>query len=266
MKNIHILPTKQKSIYWINSEGKLCMGCYTYGSDRVDFYITSDEQIKDGDWYLVVGGIGLATNTLHKSGGDTPKNDWLKKIILTTDPDLIKDGVQAIDDDFLNWFVKNPSCEMVEVRKIEDELISPKNPKIRFNALQDPPSFISAESLNNMILTYKYKIIIPKLEIPNPINNIREKVEELRKQETLEEYISEVTKNFKDETSIKFTSGGIKLGAKWQQEQNKNLYSEEETIEIAKNAYNEGLSSVGFSKVQFGNWFTKWFEQFKKKK
>ena len=38
------------------------------------------------------------------------------------------------------------------------------------------------------------------------------------KQETLEEFISEVTKNFKDEMSIKFTSGGIKLGAKWQQE------------------------------------------------
>ena len=38
-----------------------------------------------------------------------------KKIILTTDQDLIKDGVQAIEDEFLQWFVKNPSCEWVEV-------------------------------------------------------------------------------------------------------------------------------------------------------
>jgi flavorubredoxin len=43
---------------------------------------------------------------------------WSKKyckIILTTDGDLIKDGVQSIDDEFLEWFVENPSCEEVEV-------------------------------------------------------------------------------------------------------------------------------------------------------
>ena len=28
---------------------------------------------------------------------------------------LIKDGVQAIDDEFLEWFVKNPNCEEIEV-------------------------------------------------------------------------------------------------------------------------------------------------------
>ena len=39
----------------------------------------------------------------------------LKKIILTTDQELISDGVQPIDDEFLEWFVKNPSCEEVEV-------------------------------------------------------------------------------------------------------------------------------------------------------
>jgi hypothetical protein len=38
-----------------------------------------------------------------------------KKIIMTTDQDLIKNGVQAIDDEFLEWFVKNPSCEDVEI-------------------------------------------------------------------------------------------------------------------------------------------------------
>jgi hypothetical protein len=34
---------------------------------------------------------------------------------LTTNQDLINDGVQPIEDDFLEWFVKNPSCEFVEV-------------------------------------------------------------------------------------------------------------------------------------------------------
>jgi hypothetical protein len=30
-----------------------------------------------------------------------------KKIILTTDSKLIKDGLQDIDDDFLEWFLNN---------------------------------------------------------------------------------------------------------------------------------------------------------------
>lgn len=39
----------------------------------------------------------------------------LKKIILTDNEDLIKDDVQKIDDEFLEWFIKNPSCERVEI-------------------------------------------------------------------------------------------------------------------------------------------------------
>jgi len=34
---------------------------------------------------------------------------------MTTDKHLIKDGEQAIDDEFLELFVKNPSCEEVKV-------------------------------------------------------------------------------------------------------------------------------------------------------
>jgi hypothetical protein len=40
----------------------------------------------------------------------------------------------------------------------------------------------------------------------------------MKNKETLEEFIKEITKNFKDEMSIKFTTGGIKLGAKWMQD------------------------------------------------
>ena len=123
MKNIHLIPTDKPSrlVKNINSELKLTIqtlpkddeiGCYPQ-----HIYITSDEEIKDGDWFLVVGGIGLAINTYHKSFGGPPKNDWLKKIILTTDQDLINDGIQAIDDEFLEWFVKNPSCEFVKFER-----------------------------------------------------------------------------------------------------------------------------------------------------
>jgi hypothetical protein len=43
-----------------------------------------------------------------------------RKIILTTDQELIKDGVQAIDDEFLEWFVNNTSCDRVEIKTIID--------------------------------------------------------------------------------------------------------------------------------------------------
>jgi hypothetical protein len=48
-----------------------------------------------------------------------------RKIILTTDGDLIKDGVQSIDDEFLEWFVKNPSCEEAKVEITEISCIIP---------------------------------------------------------------------------------------------------------------------------------------------
>jgi hypothetical protein len=74
-----------------------------------ELFITSEKEIKEGDWVLNTNTNSIAKYTGHGS------MDWWVKIILTTDVDLIKDGVQAIDDEFLEWFVKNPSCEWVEL-------------------------------------------------------------------------------------------------------------------------------------------------------
>ena len=77
-----------------------------------NIYITSDEEIKDGDWFLDDNNQISHSYRLSHVKFANPK-----KIILTDNKDLIKDGVQAIDDEFLEWFVKNPSCEWVEVKK-----------------------------------------------------------------------------------------------------------------------------------------------------
>jgi hypothetical protein len=86
-------------------------------------YITSDEEIKEGDWcYQVELNDGKVDKcydvTLYHTwtNNGVDKTRKFKKIILTTDPDLIQEGVQEIDDEFLEWFVKNPSCEFVEVK------------------------------------------------------------------------------------------------------------------------------------------------------
>jgi hypothetical protein len=173
MKNIHVISTDKPSRLVIDTiENKLyyqpILHNKTVNVLPQNIYITSDEEIKEGDWYLVVGGIGLATNTLYKSHGDTPKNDWLKKIILTTDQDLIKDSVQAINDEFLEWFVKNPSCEEVEVQDIsmqyhdegyyEYKIIIPKEEPNRTHWLDELPN------MDKDILAKMWESAMPKLE------------------------------------------------------------------------------------------------------
>jgi hypothetical protein len=85
-------------------------------------YITSDEEINQQTepcWC-----INTIKNTwdadLIYYQGSMPQYHYVgfKKIILTTDQNLIKDGVQSIDDEFLEWFVKNPSCEFVKVNDL----------------------------------------------------------------------------------------------------------------------------------------------------
>jgi len=118
MKNIHVLPTNKPSRVFNTNKGEYHFREH-YVPDTIqtcknhNIYITSDEEIKEKDWCYYENGD---LKGIHKVvNGQRPKTMILKKIILTTDQELISDGVQAIDDEFLEWFVKNPSCEEVEV-------------------------------------------------------------------------------------------------------------------------------------------------------
>jgi hypothetical protein len=117
MKNIHIISTDKPSRLYLE-DGTFKLTEYDY--PNVDYaqnqqiYITSDVEIKDRDWVFDYYKKTIYKYERYKSIGHHIK------IILTTDQDLIADDVQAIDDEFLEWFVKNPSCEKVEVDKIPD--------------------------------------------------------------------------------------------------------------------------------------------------
>ena len=118
MKNIHLLPTKSKTRLFLSNYGKtLNLASYptTFYTTGQNIYITSDEEIKEGDWFL-----DMVSNTVHKAELATGIFNTRKKIILTTDQDLI--NVQAIDDEFLKWFVKNPSCEEVDFEVVDDNI------------------------------------------------------------------------------------------------------------------------------------------------
>jgi hypothetical protein len=132
MKNIHILPTNKSSrLHNYTFDGLGLSKKVLNWKEARHIYITSDEEIKEGDWIfdIVTKKIEIA-----KFNHNDLKRDW-KKIILTTDQDLIKDGVQAIDDEFLEWFVRNLGCEEVKIEinlpfeipsKDEYEIIIPK--------------------------------------------------------------------------------------------------------------------------------------------
>ena len=143
MKNIHIIPTDKPSrLFKASGELKLTRKFDFYnGAIYQNIYITSDEEIKEGD-YGVIGEVIMTYSQMYKMWNATQG----KKIILTTDQDLINDGVQKIDDDFLEWFVKNPSCEEIEVKK---EMYMPFDGKVPFELSLD-------QSLNTCT---HYKII-----------------------------------------------------------------------------------------------------------
>ena len=155
-KNIHVLPTDKPSRLTKNNLGKFIKlnGLqHQEVNENQHIYITSDEEIKEGDWFY----DGDGELCKYTSDYVVNPNGWNdnKKIILTTDQDLIKDGVQKIADDFLEWFIKNPNCEKVEIRK---EMYMPQsNGKISDGKITHE---ISLDPSQNT-LPY-YKIIIPK--------------------------------------------------------------------------------------------------------
>jgi hypothetical protein len=139
MKNIHLSPTDEPSRLYLGNNGNFVFGMSQTAiqSRNDDFtnqntHITNDEEIKEGDYC-----ISKINNKIFKKEKKDIIDDLCNKIILTTDQDLIKDGVQAIDDDFLEWFVKNPSCEFVEV-------------------IYEPKNFLDTKQ------GWEYEIIIPK--------------------------------------------------------------------------------------------------------
>jgi hypothetical protein len=118
MKNLHLLPTDKPSRLWITWEKQLGLHPTITNSllDKQHIYITSNEEIKEGDWacHKNITNDKYQIVKCNSSNKESIQEHW-KKIILTTDQDLIADGVQAIDDEFLEWFVKNPSCEWVDI-------------------------------------------------------------------------------------------------------------------------------------------------------
>jgi len=230
MKNVHLLPTDKSSRLYLHSENELQLRTNIirtsedYLGSNQHIYITNSEEIKEGinQWYL-----DKFINKPRNSSGSQYREKQ-DVIILTTDQDLIKDGIQAIDDEFLEWFVKNPSCEWVEVEK----------GYLGMGGFCKSNEIISKDKIH-------YKIIIPKEE---------------PKHETVEEDLLDTAIQIVGSNNV-ITIREFLIKHKWQQD--KKLYSEEEVIAMLKSHKLYIISELrGLSKFKNEK---EWFKQFKKK-
>ena len=266
MKNVHLIPTDKPSRLHLIEDVLTFTNKYKTSvcDSEVNIYITSDEEIKEGDWALdLCEDLGLKYQPF-KVDKATLKyaNQECKKIILTTDQDLIAEGVQPITNTFAEWFVKNPSCEFVEI-------------------YQDKKDYGSFQWYS------EYKIIIPQEERKQEYQSecicenscrgfVNVKCKQLNKQETLEDFIKversdlynkihsivkqipreDVETDAMDASSCAYDIE--QLFYKWQQER---MYSEEEVRKIAEEVRWQAIGNP----LEFTKNFEKWFEQFKKK-
>jgi hypothetical protein len=247
MKNIHVLPTDKPSRLHLGDNGNFVFGMVRTSIESRNnaftnkhIYITSDEEIKEWDW--VISNYGELIKISYKGSKVKENvNEFCKKIILTTDQDLIKDGVQAIDDEFLEWFVKNPTCEYAHI------------------------GFIAHNDIR------EYKIIIPQEEPKQEIELINGFIPTsfFNKQETLEEAAGKLyplTGEVGIDHRNYLRKEGFINGAKYQAER---MYTLEQ---ISKDFIGEEGQSGYFDdwldyRLDTGNKlsFKEWFEQFKNK-
>lgn len=213
MKNIYLLQTDKPSRLWTNNLRRR-LELDEFPSQHPSniakhLYITSDEVIKEGDYVF-----NLTSRYVYSITELWEIVSYERKIILTTDQELIADGVQAIDEDFLNWFVENPTCEEVKMTYENDT------------------------DLYGCDFNY-YKITIPKekpknvYKMPLAVNNVTMSCTNKPKK-TLEEESERIYPKHKGLTTV--ASNKIMLrraawieGAKWQQEQDRWKTVSEET-------------------------------------
>jgi hypothetical protein len=129
-KNVHFIPTEQESNvyrslltdkYFVLSE-KLLMNVSESNRENQFVYIIVDEIIREGDWFIG-DGISIRQCTLNNAGNICFKGGWYsgssncKKIVLTNDPQLIKDGVQELTKEQLQALVECYPLNYVEVEE-----------------------------------------------------------------------------------------------------------------------------------------------------
>jgi hypothetical protein len=227
MKNLHILPTPNASrLFYANKGQELNLGGYprrNYSTGHC-VYITNDEYI--GLSYYLDG------DTVRKGVVDDAeywavRKDY-KKIIMTDDVKLVKDGVQEVSSKFLEWLIENPSCEEV---KIDHEKVLWEDGRITHHTYriitpdEEPQDFLGRTTfdlLKQEAIAEEMFELEQELGIPS---NLRWH-NSTPKQDSLEEAVAKKLYPYNDGFQIKDIDISEELqvaflnGTKWEREQN----------------------------------------------
>jgi hypothetical protein len=249
-KNIYLIPNDKPSrlVKFKDETSLLLSSLPSIKGERFNIYITSDKEIKG--WCLNIGNNEVIfvekvidKIVYHKKDRGCVELKNCKKIILTNNKDLIKDGVQAIDDKFLEWFVRNSTCEFVELTKMLQVRHG-----VEWHDLPNQQEGREPDGIYQKI----YRVVIPQEE---------------SKQETLEEAsLREYPLNYH---TGQYNHNNVwkreifSKGAKWHAER---MYSESDKIMKFLNTEKELKLSDAKTIERIKWYFETYFEKFKKTK
>jgi len=264
MKNIHLIKTNKTSrLFYDKVENRLI---------NKNIYITSDKKIKEGD-YIISLVNDESFGMVWKCDESQIKNmiDFdleVKKIILTTDADLIKDGVQPIDDEFLKWFVKNPSYEGVEIgegTRYEDEWIDNEDGgEIYQHQYCCYKIIIPQEEPKDVVLGYKTSLDAQMLDKIEPKQKTYEEAAESRYGTDMDSIRGGNVYDLNADVKRGFIEGAKSDAARdywfaiFQQEQDKKMYSEEDLRRAM-------ITIIVFDRIKNSEDITQYITQLKKK-
>lgn len=245
MKNIHLLLAGESHLSLNCSYRDSAIGTevgkpyWTYSKDWKHHMSVTDASVRPHNMYItsnskfvrdeyITDGIEVikATPKLVDAQGLVDRRDW-NKIIITTDQELIKDGVHSIGEEFLKWFVENPTCTKVEVVY---GLFNTMGRQVDPNDLGQ----------NHSKCIWKYKIITTKEESKLQCKDCNDNLTDCTctedtvdmKQETIE---YDLLQHIKFCLECKNESQAIRLIEKYGFQKQEERYSEEEVMDMFHN-------------------------------
>lgn len=222
MKNIHILETDKPSRLY-EFGGNYHISVFPQENFRSkNLYITCDESIKEDDWlYNIQSNKIRKCFSVDRNRLVYTEND--KKIILTTDADLIENGVQEIDDNFLEWFIQNSTCENIEIEKqmLCENCGQEYCDNLRCKGYKD-------SALYEIIIPKEEQELLPNFTISQDIFNRIADLKNEKKEEVLRfPFVIENSLEY-----LKLTQRIFDNGVRWQEELNNKKFSEEEVLAL----------------------------------
>ena len=184
-KNIFILPTTEPSqVYLVKSTNALgitskdpeSMKHYGSGTNNLHLYITNKDPYEKGDWVKNVtidleapfplDADGIMYTTL------APCN--FEKIVITSDPKLIADGVAEIDIEFLRLLKDNKLDDISNVEVQKTPLLS-NNGRALFGYKYTPIILPIDKSKKHLIVLAGEDAVKEELESGKPLKKCRSK-------------------------------------------------------------------------------------------